>query len=887
MNRTYTGISMLLVSWFVACAAQGADTAGDTTKPTNAEIYFVPFSHLDLYWGGTREECLSRGNAIVTKAIRQAKESPKFRFLLEDADFVANYLESRRGSPEVEELRQLIRAGQIEIGAKWAAIYQDLCDGEALARNLILGKRYARETFGVDPQLAHLGDIPGYTLQFPQVMEQSNVPYMLMSRMGPSDHSLFYWKSPNGSRALVWNSLKSYAWGLNFRGTPSAKTRERFHKDVADVRATTEGPIFMHFGCDLWAIPDRFVDSVEQFNAAAPAQLKVATAIEYFRRARQTPAIPELSGEIPSSWPNLVSSWPHLWPLAIPAVNTLLSAEKFAAINHAQGYADYPQRDFDRLWKRLLEAFDHNQDGQGGLPGDARKTEHMQHAILLGGQILRDSLRNIAERVEVPVKDPSRLVFPIVVFNPLGWTRDDVVRTHVALFGEDCPANVGAFRKGFRLLDEAGIPVPCHQEESSTNISLAMEIAFVAKGVPSLGYKTYYLVPDPQPPATVAATAEVRLDDDFDRRAPRRPLGSDMLENSFYRLAIDRATGRVTLFDKALGHDVCRNMEILAIEERGGHYIAPEPPTGRMIPSLVDDVKVEENNHIRAVVRLNLRIGDITITQRLTLYRELKRLDVENTVDWRSPRLLRVRQVFPLENADAAIHYGVPFGANASDNIMPKTGPHLGDEITTESWRQGRFIQGWIHSGTAKHGLTIATDHQLVRLVDGAICGEMVRGARFTSVHVVRNGQASSMQYPPLGTYVFRYSLSSAAGDWKAAKAYRAGLNWINPLLPIPVADAVSTKSLPPSQSFCSLKSDTLVISALKKADAGDGLVLRVYETEGAVAETPIEFLGQARPFQDVNMLEETAGAAPRQTLQAGPYAIKTLLLPVAPKNTP
>ncbi len=70
----------------------------------------------------------------------------------------------------------------------------------------------------------------------------------------------------------------------------------------------------------------------------------------------------------------------------------------------------------------------------------------------------------------------------------------------------------------------------------------------------------------------------VALDSDRDRQEPRRPLASDRLENAYYRLSIDRATGRVSLFDKELNQEVCRDMEVAALEERGGNYIGIEPP---------------------------------------------------------------------------------------------------------------------------------------------------------------------------------------------------------------------------------------------------------------------------------------------------------------------
>jgi hypothetical protein len=101
---------------------------------------------------------------------------------------------------------------------------------------------------------------------------------------------------------------------------------------------------------------------------------------------------------------------------------------------------------------------------------------------------------------------------------------------------------------------------------------------------------------------------------------------------------VDLATGRVALFDKALGRDVCRDMEVAALEERGGNYIGKEPPSGRTIVSMVDSVEVLENNPVRGVMLIKSHIADIAITQRLTLYHCLKQLDIENAVEWRSAK---------------------------------------------------------------------------------------------------------------------------------------------------------------------------------------------------------------------------------------------------------
>src|SRR5262249_41595788 len=179
-------------------------------------------------------------------------------------------------------------------------ILQNLPRGEAWVRNVLLGKRYAMEVFGVDPLVANLGDLPGYTSQFPQILARSRVPFMVMTRMGPADKSLFRYKALDGSSVLVWNTLKGYGWGtfITSKTLSDDEKRARLQKDLDEVSKTTSGPIFMHWGTDLWAPADDLVESVARFNTHGP-RLTFATPTEFFRRVEHAAAIPETSGEIP------------------------------------------------------------------------------------------------------------------------------------------------------------------------------------------------------------------------------------------------------------------------------------------------------------------------------------------------------------------------------------------------------------------------------------------------------------------------------------------------------------------------------------------------------------------------------------------------------------
>lgn len=874
-HAVWGSLSILIVGlcWAPCSKGQQAVLRG---APAKREIYVIPFSHFDLFWAGTREECLARGNRIIAKAIRIAKQHPEFRFLLESDNFVANFVETHARSQELEDLKQLVKEGRFAIAPNWANIFHNLPSGEVHARNFLYGKRYARDVFGVNPRVFNPTDIPGFTPQFPQILKKTDTPFMVMSRMGPTDKPLFNWQSPDGSKELVW-SVRGYGLGAHFQlhGDLTEERINTIRKELEQRYGALPGPIFVHWGVDLWAPTENLVENINTLNRhLSPMHFALGTPQDFFSNVAKEPDPPNLSGEIPMAWPHVVDGIVHLWQLAVPATNVLTAAEKFAAINYALGYASYPQQELDFLWKRLIESMDHNHDGQGGEIGDNRKMEYSQLAIAHGGEILREMLRNIAERVEIPIAKS----FPVVVFNPLGWQRDDLVRAHVTLYGDVIPAEIAEYKKGLRLVDETGKPISFFVEQTSDNISRAVNLVFVAKGVPSLGYKTYFLIPA-GPPETASVNSQISLDREKDLVDPRRPLGMDTMENPFYRVTVDKATGAVTVFDKELNRDICKEMQIVGIEERGTNNVQPEKDTGRTLPSSINGTAVEENNAVRTVLAISGWIANIPVVQRLILYHDLKRLDIENSVDWKEQRLIRIEQLFPFQQSNAEIYYGVPFGANSAKSILPGSGPSANDEINKEAWERYRTIQDWVFAGTPEWGLTLAADHQLVKLDDGVIRANMIRGQRYTSVRVVRGEEVTSIHFPANGHYVFRYSLSSGSGDWKALRSYRAGLNFNGPLIPVSVVDDISGKSLPPTHSFFSVQGDNLVVSALKKSETDHSIVLRLYEVHGAQTETTVTFLGKQREFHETDLLEQDLRPQAERVLRVSPYGIETLKL--------
>ncbi len=848
-------------------------------NPGANEIYVVPFSHLDLYWACTQEECLSRGNFVISRAVELAKRYPQYRYLVETEVFVANFVDSHRGTQELEDFKELVKEGRIEIAPLWAAIYQNQTRGEALVRNVIYGKRYAHDVFGIDPAVAHLADIPGFTRQYPQILSKAAIPYMVMTRMGPRDLSLFHWKAPDGSSVLVWNTINGYGWGIG-SGLHLDLDKDRLttlSHESRDVQATTSGPVYMSWGTDLFAPSEKLIENVSVLNEKlSPLHFRLSTAEEFFHAASASPRIPNLSGEIPSSWANLTTSLVPLWPPAIAATDTLVTAEKFAAINYTLGYAPYPDKAFEALWKDNLKSLDHNNDGQGGTIGDERKLGYAHGASLGAGQILRDSLRNIAERVQQPFPRST----PIVVFNPLSWTRDDLVEAHVTLFGEVATNDNEDYEKGMRLVDANGKFVPFQVEQYAEGSSRSLDFTFIARGVPSVGYKTYYLVPAKNA-ETYSNACEVKLDTDNNVKQANDVIGSDVLENEYYRVSVDRATGRIDVFDKELNRAVSKGIEIAASEERGGDDQNVILLSGRTIVNVVDAVELVENSPVRAVLRINGNVGGTAITQRLTLYRGIKKIDLDDTIDWKPGRSMNIEQVFPILQEGAEITNGIPYGTASGADMMAKAGPHGDDEVAPNIWKGWRQIQDWVFAGNNDWGFTVSADHNLVEVSNTAIRADMLRGTRFSPVTVTKNGQPVLDARPPAGTYMFRFSFTSGKGDWSTGKSWRAGMSFSTPLIPVTSANKLSEKPLAPEKSFFSINADNIVLTAMKKADSGESIVIRIFEIQGASAESPVLFMGQQRNLKQVNLLEDNPPAGEQKVLHMQPFDIDTIKLPI------
>lgn len=839
--------------------------------------YVVPFSHLDLFWAGSREECLSRGNSIIRHALELLEKHEDFRFLLETMNFVDHYLSCFPA--EKARIGRLVESGRLELGPLWSGIYQNLPGGETLCRNIMLARDYARTQFAATPTIAHFGDLPGYTPQYPQIAAKAGLTGVLLSRGGPGSTPLFRWRALDGSETTAYYALRGYAAYHHLAGDYEALTTQSFRGGPTlecTLAHDAEGksyPLLIHWGMDLFCPTQLLVDNVRRWNREQASELRFCTLTEYFARVAGSSALPSLAGELPAAWPNIESSWPDIWPEDLPAEAALHMAEFLASLCRLRGWQDYPAALLTEAWKALLDGMDHNQNSQGGDTADRDKLQLKRWAR---GTAERISTQ-MAWRLAAQVKAPHDLAFPVVVFNSLGWRRSGVVAGRAAVYGPLRPWDHPGREPKLRLVDASGQTVPYVQLQRYQCLSSALEIAFPVHEVPAAGYRVYYLVAGENPGFT-GQTCTIALDADADAAGPQRNQGRNRYENRFLRLEIDTVTGEASLFDRQLERPLFTRLGLAAVEERRGNYISNMAPSGRNFPAVLKDVRTLDNNGVWCRIQVRGEVYGMPCTQTYTLFHDFPDLLLENEIDWQEPRWIRVQQHFALPDPAAAIRYAVPFGQVTFPETLGELSKNCDDELDLELRRRLRLCRQWVDVGNETAGISIGCDHRMWEFEDGLLRSYLVRGAGFCgAITVDPEGRRGNIARPPAGKYRFQYLLRPRHGSLAATASYRCGWELNHPPRLVAGCDPNPAAAGASAFSLLDFSAGSLVVTAIKQAESGRGFVVRVFETAGQAVTTPLPRL-PGYCAAEAGITEDEIRPISGNTLSFKPFEIKTLL---------
>lgn len=842
--------------------------------------YIVTHTHSDLCWPDTPEVCMNANVAAIAKSVEIAEKFPNYRFTMEHGLFLREYL--NRNPDKKDIVKQLMQKGVIETGAFYTGPWELTCGGEGLVRELYLGKLWIKKNLGVEPVTVWNVDVAGHTMQMPQILKKAGIkglvisagatdntfdaPYILHETQGPF---LFNWEAPDGSIMPTWSTPWGYgsAGALGLRSDRLDQFINSLPEFLSDVRKNHTAHslpkiAFITDGTDIQSPTAQVAENIQKWNTKNRfPRLIHASSAELFNAIHQE-SLPTYAGEMPSPWDLVQAEGNDCLLLDRQLEGRLLAAEKFATFaNIVSPNFIYPKEQFEKIWENRLFTLEHNWGGTNGSISIQEKTNKIREANKINEIILQNTFQSLANAIKFKFKDAIR----ILVFNPLSWDRKDIVACSFLI----PPSKVS----GLAIIDTMGnsIPYQIVNQDSDEFKSGKIQIVFCTD-VPSLGYSTYYALLDRKQPESVS------------------PLVVDpnknIFENAFYRLVLDGKTGGIkSILDKRNNQELVKQNskftlnELLALEDSdndtGTHF------TGKqwLMREYPSTFQIVENGSVRLVIAVEgMFIDNSHRKQEIILYRDLDRIDLITTIDWKGKKNIHLYQVYPFNIAEPKVKYAVPYAWEQYGNEMKYAAPWPFGPVAGYN---SRGVRGWIELSEDTNKITLASDCNFAAFKDLTANPEPGFLMQPMLLRTVRSCGDPHLFYTQPGQHTFRFSLQPQAD------AVRFGEEHNSPLLSYVVRSMqLDSTFLPDKLSFAQIQPGNVQIAAVKQAEDGQGMMVRLIETgKSKNPETDIE-INLFKPIiraMKTNIIEENEKDIPIKngtvSISTAPFGIETMRL--------
>ncbi len=807
-------------------------------------IHIICSSHQDIAWMSTPDSCRhERVHDIIIPALDQIDKNPDFRFEMEQT---LNLMEVLEDSPEQKDrIIEAYKNGQFSWGATYTQPYEGLESGEQLIRQSYLGRKWIKDNLpGMDAHVAYNIDVPGRSIQFPQILEKSGIPYLFVSRM---KEGFFNWYSPNGSKVLTY-SPGNYGWALlkyKYFEDDVITAFQKMNKVVQnwdDYYIKRNIP--PHYGVvistdaggpkDYTPIINEWNKIVEKSGSDLPL-LRHSTAEDFFAAIDvEGTKFDSISGERPNLW--LYIHGPgHYQAIKAKksAAVSLPAAEIFSSVIglKEKNLNDYQQEKIEEGWSKAIYP-DHGWGGKHGEITDSIFRATLEESNSIGERVLNEALVSLSSNIKLKKSNS------IVVFNDLSWERNGVVKVDIS----------GMKGNEWLVHDANGNVVPSQIEKLIDK----KIISFAVEGVPSIGYKTFYL-----------KKGKSNLGSDVE-------TGLNFYENKFYLVEFGQG-GITKLFDKEIGKNIFNTTkfaggDVLSLGYSGngaGEFVQITEPNMVNYETLgMNEAswKLKAVGSVYASYEASYKMRNFTVIQTVRIYHHVKKIDFDLEVpDWTGEHNRQLRVAFPLNMEAAQVTYDVPNGiVNVNQDelkISPRGWSWGGTYRQMSNEIHPREIENFITASNEDFGVTVSTDLSVADWIDPtreSVDYPVLQGI-LLSTHKSCHGEGN--WYHQTGGHKFSLSITSHKSGWK--NGYHFGVEG-NHGFSHKLKQKSQNGDLPEEKSFLSVSCPFVKVSTLKKADEENTLVLRLVEMEGVDKEVDIELFEPVKELLKTNLIEET-----------------------------
>ncbi|MET7492048.1 glycoside hydrolase family 38 C-terminal domain-containing protein [Streptomyces sp900116325] len=759
-------------------AAGRAELAEALSRPASASAHRISaagHAHIDSAWLWPLRETVRKASRTFANVTALAQDYPELVFACSQAQ---QYAWVRDHQPHIwERIKRAVADGQwAPVGSMWVESDANMPGGEALARQIVHGKRFFEQELGVETQEIWLPDSFGYTAAFPQLARLAGVKWFLTQKLSWNQtnrmpHHTFWWEGIDGTRVFThFPPVDTY--NANFHARQLAHAEKNF----ADKGRATRSLVPFGWGDGGGGPTREMLEKARRLrDLEGSPRVEIEKPSAFFAAAEEEYAeqAPVWSGELYLELHRATYTTQAKTKQGNRRSEHLLREAELwatAAALRAPGYA-YPYETLDRVWKTVLL--------------------HQFHDILPGSSIawVHREARDTYEEVRAELAD---LVAEAVT--ELG-AADGLVALNSSPYDRGQVIELDA---------EASAVLPSGAQSQPLDEG---RTAVFARS-PGLGAGLLDGSAVPEREAVTSRTAD----------------GGFVLDNGILRVTVDR-DGLI-----AAVRDLDAHREVIAPGHRANLLqLHPDHPNHwdawdidrhyrRSRTDLTDAESVElvEEGPLRTAVRVVRTFGRSRLVQEIRLAAGSRQVDIETEVDWQESEKV-LKAAFPLdvhaERSTAEIQFG---------HVHRATHDNTG-------WDAARFeicAHRWLRVAEPGYGVAVLNDstygHDVTRTPHESGLATTVRLTLLRAPH-------SPDPETDLGTHRFRYALAPGA---EVTDAVRAGL-----ALNLPLRAAVAP--VVPSLITTGHPAVTVESVKLAEDRSGD-VIVRLYESAGGRAEAAL-----------------------------------------------
>jgi mannosylglycerate hydrolase len=517
-------------------------------------LHVVSHTRWDREWHRPFQDLRLKQVYLMDTLLDALTAEPRFASFTLDGQTILldDYLEVR--PEERHRIASLVQEGRLEIGPWHVSTDEFLVSPEALVRNLQLGAQTAAQ-FGARMDVGYLPNSSGHIGQMPQILRDFGITSAVIMRgLGDAPAEL-WWEAPDGSQVLVSYLRDGYNNATLLPATEDElKAALVKARDSLKKHSATDILLLMNGGDHQTAqleVPDLIGAIKKRFRGTQVVHSSLSAYLDEVLSSNHD--LPTVVGELRSPQrfhlkAGVLSA--RMWiKQRNHAIQTLLErwAEPFSAwatlldsgqppsatsgLDGSRGRLRSPASLTAHAWRILLQ--NHHHDSIGGCSVDQVVHEmqvRFDQAEQVAQEIADQNLDYLAGQVDTNSLPGDTPLLPVVVFNAAGHAYTDIVSVQVSPPPDLWP---------FEVIDETGTPVPFDVTgdlpEDPDEPPAALEVRFVAQDIPAFGYRTYALRPAEALPGPPEADEEPTI------------------ENEFLSVTVDPGDGTLTLFDKRSG----------------------------------------------------------------------------------------------------------------------------------------------------------------------------------------------------------------------------------------------------------------------------------------------------------------------------------------------